>query len=319
MSQIKCSIIIPLHNGETTIRDTLESVVSQSDRIDEIIIIDDGSIDESKKIINAVLKTTTIPYRIISHQNPVGLARSYNEGIENAKHGIVVTMHQDIILKNSALEKLLGPFSSGDRTIVATTHTVDHPYLVWKRYNFWQKCLFSRLVDKKFKGLDGKFDAFRKDVLEGVGFFDADRFVTAGEDGDIIRKLRKKGRIVFTDAEIIHIHSMNPNFGIKQYIYKHAQYSEAQGTLFRRYGIDSIFEFTRIFFREILLLLLFVPYVRFFAAALIIIYAFLYTKRVFKEEWRNSAILILPFINIILLLVSSFYSCKGFIYGKQQL
>ena len=86
-----------------------------------------------------------------------------------------------------------------------------------------------------------------------------------------------------------------------------------------KHGIRNITEFFRAFFREFLLLMLLVPYLRFISIFLILIYSFYYTKNVYISEYNNPRIFLLPFINLSLLFISFFYSIKGFATGKQKL
>ena len=321
MPSPSCSVIIPVYNGATTIEATIRSILFQKGLLDELIIIDDGSLDNSKTIIQKTLRRfgRTVACRVISHNKPMGLAGSYNDGILKSRSELVVTLHQDILVKKDALKVLLTPFDTNNQTIVATYHIVDHPFAVWQKYNFWQRCLFSRLMGRKYSGLDGKFDCFRRRALIKVGLFDNQTYRRAGEDGDIINRLKKIGRLVPTKAEVIHLHSRDRNFTLKQYIHKQAQYSEAQGVLARHYIPTSILEFLRAFFRELLVLGLFLPYIRVLAFAVLIVYAFIYTKNVFVYSWRDWRIVILPFVNMALCFVSIIFSLRGFISGHQKI
>lgn len=321
------TIVIPCYNAETTIYQTLESLFAQADNFNELIIVNDASTDESFEKVKAflndkknIIEDKHLEVRIISHEKSHGLASSYNDGMRNSKNELVVTLHADIILCENSLEKLTKPFFLDDSSgVVATYHCVIHPYEIWKKYNFWQKCFFARLVRKKFCGLDGKFDCFRKSILENIGYFDAIKFKNAGEDGDIIYRLGKKGNIVRTEAEIIHIHSMDPNFSSKHIIKKQKQYSESQGILLRMGRIHNIYNIPMIFFREILVFFLFVPFIRIISISIIVAYSFIYTKSVYASEYHDKRIWILPIFNTYLLFVSLIYSLKGFIYGKQKI
>jgi len=51
----------------------------------------------------------------------------------------------------------------------------------------------------------------------------------------------------------------------------------------------------------------------------IALYSFLYTKIIFEKNYKDKRIFILSLFNIFLLFVSSFYSLRGFIYGKQRI
>ena len=174
------------------------------------------------------------------------------------------------------------------------------------------------MVERTYCGLDGKFDCFRRSALKRVGGFDAKNFRTAGEDGDIINRLSKIGQLVPTKAKIIHLHRDDDKFSAKDIIKKQGQYSEAQGVMLRHWVIKTPRQIFNAFFREFLLIGLLIPYVRFLALALILIYSVYYSKIIFAREYRNPRILILPFLNIFLLFVSAFYSIRGIIFGKQR-
>ncbi|OGI33471.1 MAG: hypothetical protein A2420_04095 [Candidatus Moranbacteria bacterium RIFOXYC1_FULL_44_13] len=325
MKPLQVAIIVPVLNAESTIGPTLKSLFEQSHKFDQLVIVDDGCRDNSIQIANQIIsenkeivRERAINVKIIRHEKPMGLASSYNDGIRNSESELIVTLHSDIIIQKNSLEKLLTPFSEMPSSdIVAATHKVIHPLEIWKKYNFWQKCFFARLVEKKFSGLDGKFDCFRKSALEKIGLFDERTFKNAGEDGDVVYKLKKIGKIKKTEAEIIHLHSMDPNFSWHDIVRKQQQYSESQGILLRLGRIHGVISYPKIFFREILVIGLFIPYARLISILLIVIYAFLYTKLVFLNEYKNKRIFVLPFLNIYLLFISLVYSLRGVIYGKQ--
>jgi glycosyltransferase involved in cell wall biosynthesis len=319
------SIIIPVHNAKTTIKKALESLFSQSYQFDELVIVNDASNDGSDMLINDFLKVAENTYnkkpKIIftSHHESSGLAASYNDGIKKSSGDLVVTMHADIIIKADGLKKLFSPFlPPSDSKIVASTHFVDHPLNIWNKYNFWQKCFFARQAGKKQSGIDGKFDCFRRDVLEKVGFFDEINYRVAGEDGDLVARIRKFGKIVQTEAEIIHLHKIDENFSWKDIILKQKQYSEAQGVLLRKGRMMSLKSVIKSFFREILIIGLFVPHINFLFFLLIVFYSFWYTEKVFFAEYKDWRIFILPFFNIFLLPISLVYTFRGIIYGKQR-
>ena len=312
----KISVVMPVHNGETTIAKTLESLACQTKKFDELIVVDDASNDRSAEIAKYFFGAKN-DYQLIRNEKQTGLAAAYNKGIKAAKGDLIVTLHQDVLLENDSLEKLVEPF--GDQKVVASTHEVAHPIEIWNKYNFWQKCFFARQAGKTQSGIDGKFDCFRKSGLEKVGLFDKTNFRTAGEDGDMVYRIGKIGKIVFTKAKIIHLHKIDPHFSWKDIVYKQAQYSEAQGALLARGRIWGIKRLVKTFFREIMLILLFVPHLKILSFLLILFYSFFYTKLVFLKDYADKRILILPFLNIFLLLVSFVYSFKGFIYGRQKI
>ena len=76
MSKMKVSIIIPTYNSEKTLNRLLDSVVNQSYKNLEIILINDGSTDNSLKIINSFEKKDK-RIKIINQKNQ-GVSKSRN-------------------------------------------------------------------------------------------------------------------------------------------------------------------------------------------------------------------------------------------------
>ncbi len=94
------SVIIPVYNGEDYISDTLKSVINQDFKNFEIVIINDGSTDNSLKIIEDTLKNTNIPNTIINQINK-GVSNARNVGLENARGNYIIFVDDDdIISKN---------------------------------------------------------------------------------------------------------------------------------------------------------------------------------------------------------------------------
>lgn len=313
------SVIIPILNAESTILTTLKSLAKQSLYFSQIVLVDDGSSDSSISIVKKYLKKHLLKtkIKIISHPKSLGLSKSYNDGIMSSTGDIIVTLHSDVVLQKNAFKHLLEPFK--DPTIVATYHQSIHPYDLWKNYNFYQQAFFDRQLGKNQAGLDGKFDAFRKKALVKVGLFDYQNFFRAGEDGDIYFKLIKIGKVVETKASILHLHDTDPKFSYQKIIYKQAQYSQAQGAFIRRYNFIGLKHLLHTFFREILIILLIVPYLRYFILFLILLYSFLYSKNTIKHNLNNYRSYLLPLLNIYLLFVSFYYSLNGFITKKQSI
>ena len=80
MNKEKVSIYIPAYNAEKTIKDCIYSVLNQSKKFDEIIVIDDNSIDNTLKILK---KFKNI--KIIENKKNMGLGYNRNLGIKLAQ------------------------------------------------------------------------------------------------------------------------------------------------------------------------------------------------------------------------------------------
>ena len=87
------SVIIPLFNKEKYIKETLTSVLNQSFKDFELLVINDGSTDNSLEIANNILSATTNS-RIITQKNS-GLSATRNNGVKEAKGEIITFVDAD--------------------------------------------------------------------------------------------------------------------------------------------------------------------------------------------------------------------------------
>ena len=104
MNDIKISVIIPVYNCGRYIGNTLKSVINQNFRDYEIIVVDDGSTDNSLEIINSTLKDCGVKYKVI-HQDNAGVSVARNHGIDISEGEYLVFVDgDDYILENHLSE-----------------------------------------------------------------------------------------------------------------------------------------------------------------------------------------------------------------------
>lgn len=100
-SRVTVSIITPCYNGARYVKDTLESAVSQTRPALEVIVIDDGSTDDSA----AIAERVGPPVRVIRQTNH-GESYARNRGVEAARGSHVLFLDADDLLAPDALEHL---------------------------------------------------------------------------------------------------------------------------------------------------------------------------------------------------------------------
>lgn len=102
MSNPKISIIVPAYNAEKTISACLDSIFNQAFKNFEVIVVNDGSIDNTLKILDKYQNKI----KIINQENR-GAPVARNMGFEESRGEYVIFCDADIILKKEALEKML--------------------------------------------------------------------------------------------------------------------------------------------------------------------------------------------------------------------
>lgn len=101
---IVVSVIIPMYNAENTITECLNSVLSQTYKDFEVIIIDDGSTDRSYEIVKDYLAKNNIQNLKLLKQNNRGPGIARNRGIKNSKGKYIAFLDADDVWKNNKLE-----------------------------------------------------------------------------------------------------------------------------------------------------------------------------------------------------------------------
>ncbi len=102
---MRLSIIIPIFNVEETLERCLESVLRQSFQNYEVILIDDGSKDNSRKIAKQFMKSDD-RFSLISQSNQ-GLSAARNVGLELAKGEYVTFIDSDDFIDENLYERLM--------------------------------------------------------------------------------------------------------------------------------------------------------------------------------------------------------------------
>jgi len=95
------SVVIPLYNKELSVYNTIQSVLNQTFKDFEIVIINDGSTDKSVEVVEQI-KDDRI--RLI-HQENQGVSAARNKGINNAKHEWICFLDADDLWEKEHLDE----------------------------------------------------------------------------------------------------------------------------------------------------------------------------------------------------------------------
>ena len=123
---MKVSVIIPAYNEEKVIQYCLESLKNQTFKDLEVIVIDDGSTDKTKELIERAKLLT---------QNHKGPGEARNFGAKQAKGEILVFVDADMTFDRDFIKELVEPIVKGESK---GTFSKDEKVSNWD--NIWAKC-----------------------------------------------------------------------------------------------------------------------------------------------------------------------------------
>lgn len=112
------SVIVPVYNLRHILANTLESLVSQTFRDFEIIVVDDSSQDGSADVANDILKTCGIAYSVIRHQDNLGVSAARNTGLSIARGKYVIFFDGDDLAESNFISSLYKNILDNDGDVV---------------------------------------------------------------------------------------------------------------------------------------------------------------------------------------------------------
>jgi teichuronic acid biosynthesis glycosyltransferase TuaG len=98
------SIIMPAYNSERYINESIDSVLAQTYKDWELLILDDGSTDNTLQIINEYVKQDR-RVKVIHNKKNIGVSATRNKGIKHASGDLIAFLDSDDIWKSEKLEK----------------------------------------------------------------------------------------------------------------------------------------------------------------------------------------------------------------------
>lgn len=117
MRSLKVSVITPCFNSENTIRDTIESVLYQSYKNIEYIIIDGGSTDCTVDIIREYNDAFCGRMRYVSEADK-GIYNAMNKGIRMSSGQLIGIVNSDDYYERDAIEKMAARYKKGEYQVL---------------------------------------------------------------------------------------------------------------------------------------------------------------------------------------------------------
>jgi len=255
------TVLIPAHNEESVIVQTVQSVLHSDLNEIHVIVVDDGSSDRTLELLQGNFgKNDRVQ---IIHQVNQGKAAALNNALSYAKTEFVVTIDADTEIERDAIRKLLRHFSDPKVGAVAGNVKVGNRSRWLTRWQALEYITSQNMEKRAFDLLNcitvvpGALGAWRREAIEAVGGITAD---TVAEDADLTIAIRRLGwRVTYDEEAIAWTEAPETpgqlirqrfrwTFGTLQSFWKHSD------TLFRpKYGTLGCVALPNIFVFQILL------------------------------------------------------------------
>lgn len=197
MSEPKLSIIIPVYNTEKYLQRCFDSVISQSYKDFEVIVVDDGSTDHSSQIIEEY----TVKYGFISvFQSNRGVGAARNKGVSFAKGDYITFIDSDDFIYPDYCSYLLEIMGDADIAVTGREKYDNDTHIKTK---VAPRVISADTLDAVRFMLSGKYNAhpawgkiLKREIVEKVSFIEDHIFEEIRYSLDTMLAARK---VVFSD------------------------------------------------------------------------------------------------------------------------
>ncbi|HEY63971.1 MAG TPA: glycosyltransferase [Caldilineae bacterium] len=211
-AEIRFSVVIPTYNRWAQLRCSLTAVLRQTYSNYEVIVVDDGSTDNTGEMIQRVFPQV----RYVRQDANRGPAAARNRGIAAASGEIVAFTDDDCVVPPEWLAKIshgfhrwpdvagVGGYQEAPDDLLRTNKVAFAEHVM--RLRRWGKqAQVEQLGGDEVPGLGTNNVAYRRDVLIEVGGFDETFPVAAGEDADLKLRIAQRGyRLLYLPLKVCH-------------------------------------------------------------------------------------------------------------------
>lgn len=202
----RVSVVIAAWNGSNYIRKTLESVMVQSRKIDEVIVVDDGSSDNTTELVRA------FPDVILIEQANAGRCAARNTGIRRATGDAIIILDQDDLLLPTNVEIGVRMLNDNPEAAFSGGHSVGidrDGKRTGQRLGSYPPCSYGTML-RGSMFVPPSVVMFRRSPLQQVGGFDT-AFIRGGEDSDLYLRIGQKWPVHAHDEVVVEYRRHDSN------------------------------------------------------------------------------------------------------------
>lgn len=195
------SVIMPAFNAGKTINESILSVINQTYKNWELIVVNDGSQDNTSEIVKK-FKNENI---LLIEQTNKGVSNARNVGIHNSKGEYIAFLDADDLWVSSKLEKSLIEFDSSSCDLIYSrikifknnindASSFIYRELIVERDDYYRLLIYDYMPTLTV--------VVKKSVLEKIGYFD--ELLNGTEDWDLWIRITKEHKIKFIQEELAY-------------------------------------------------------------------------------------------------------------------
>lgn len=207
-SEQKVSVIIPTYNRAASIAASIQSVLDQTWQNYEIIVVDDGSTDDTRQVVEAF---TDDRIRYIYLEQNSGPSRARNEGIRQARYDFIAFLDSDDEWLPQKLEKQMRLMLSAPEMVGLVycrmrARQDDGKEIVCPRLSLKKEQLEGKLLRNLVGGnvIGTPAMLIRRQCLEQTGGFDEG--LKCLEDWELVLRIAEKWEFGFVDEVLVEVH-----------------------------------------------------------------------------------------------------------------
>ena len=208
---MKISVVIPMYNSSKTILSTLNSIKKQTVPPFEVIIIDDGSIDESATIVeNFIANNSILNVKLIKKVNG-GVSSARNVGMKEAKGDWIALLDSDDEWLPNKLERQIEVLNNNlEIDFLGTNRNGEYfDNILWKKLNALTK-ISPKLLLVKFIFVVPTI-IFKKEIIYTIGYFDETQ--KHAEEGNYFIRITQKFNCFLLNESLVITGGGKDHFG----------------------------------------------------------------------------------------------------------
>lgn len=211
----RLSVIIPAHNEEDTIKQTVDSVLRSSypkSKL-EVILVDDGSTDKTLELMRTRASRHSRTVKVIAKKQG-GKGSALNAGLANARGELVATLDADSYVQPTALRQMTGFFRDGTVAAVTSVLKVTRPKNLLQEMQRieYLVTVFSRRLLSYINSINvtpGPLSMFRAGVFKRVGGYDEKNIL---EDQEIAMRIQAHDYRIESSSKAVVYTNTPPTF-----------------------------------------------------------------------------------------------------------